>query len=61
MKNIHLKVENGDLIGILVPVGDGKTCLLNSKLNNLDVVNNQSDKKINLWSNCLRKYENFIK
>lgn len=45
MKNIHLKVENGDLIGILVPVGDGKTCLLNSKLNNLDVLNNQSDKK----------------
>ena len=45
MKNIHLKVENGDLIGILVPVGDGKTCLLNSKLNNLDILNNQSDKK----------------
>ena len=45
MKNIQIKVENGDLIGILVPVGDGKTCLLNSKLNNLDVLNNQSDKK----------------
>ena len=48
LKNINLKVEKGDLIGIVGPVGAGKTCLLNAILNNLDILNNQSDKKIKI-------------
>ena len=38
MKDIKLKVEKGDVIGIVGPIGGGKTCLLNAILNNLDVI-----------------------
>jgi len=38
LKDIKLKVEKGDLIGIVGPIGGGKTCLLNAILNNLDVI-----------------------
>ena len=48
LKDINLKVEKGDLIGIVGQVGSGKTCLLNAILNNLDVINNQQDKKIKI-------------
>ena len=48
LKDINLKVEKGDLIGIVGLVGAGKTCLLNAILNNLDVLNNQHDRKIKI-------------
>ena len=48
LKEISLKVEKGDLIGIVGPVGAGKTCLLNAILNNLDVINNPTNKKIKI-------------
>ena len=46
LSGINLKVEKGDLIGIVGPVGAGKTCLLNAILNNLDVLNNPTGKII---------------
>ena len=45
LKDIKLTIEKGDLIGIVGPIGAGKTCLLNAILNNLDVLNNESQKK----------------
>ena len=48
LKDIKLTVEKGDLIGIVGQIGAGKTCLLNAILNNLDVLNNPSDKKIKI-------------
>ena len=48
LEGIKLKVEKGDLIGIVGPVGAGKTCLLNAILNNLDVINNPLGKKIKI-------------
>ena len=48
LTEISLKVEKGDLIGIVGPVGAGKTCLLNAILNNLDVINNPSGNKIKI-------------
>ena len=48
LKDIKLTVEKGDLIGIVGPIGAGKTCLLNAILNNLDVLNNPSSKKIKI-------------
>ena len=48
LKNIDLKVEKGDLIGIVGPVGAGKTCLLNAILNNLDVLKNPTSQKIKI-------------
>ena len=48
LKDISLKVEKGDLIGIVGPVGAGKTCLLNAILNNLDVLKNPEGKKIKI-------------
>ena len=46
LSGINLKVEKGDLIGIVGSIGAGKTCLLNAILNNLDVLNNPTGKKI---------------
>ncbi len=46
LKGISLKIEKGDLIGIVGEIGSGKTCLLNAILNNLDVLNTQKGKKI---------------
>ena len=48
LSEINLKVEKGDLIGIVGQVGAGKTCLLNAILNNLDVLNNETGKKIKI-------------
>ena len=48
LKDIKITVEKGDLIGIVGPIGAGKTCLLNAILNNLDVLNNPSSKKIKI-------------
>ena len=48
LKNINLKIEKGDLIGIVGPVGAGKSCLLNAILNNLDALNNTTGKKIKI-------------
>ena len=48
LKDIKLTIEKGDLIGIVGPIGAGKTCLLNAILNNLDVLNNESQKKIKI-------------
>ena len=44
LKDIKLSIEKGDLIGIVGPIGAGKTCLLNAILNNLDVLNNTESK-----------------
>ena len=46
LSNITLKVESGDLIGIVGETGSGKTCLLNAILNNLDILNFSDDSKI---------------
>ena len=46
LSNITLKVEYGDLIGIVGEIGSGKTCLLNAILNNLDILNNSNTSKI---------------
>jgi len=48
LKDIKLNIERGDLIGIVGPIGAGKTCLLNAILNNLDVLNNPDSKKIKI-------------
>ena len=48
LKDVKLTIEKGDLIGIVGPIGAGKTCLLNAILNNLDVLNNTSNKKIKI-------------
>ena len=48
LSGIDLKIEKGDLIGIVGSVGAGKTCLLNAILNNLDVLNNPTGKKIKI-------------
>ena len=36
------------MIGIVGPIGAGKTCLLNAILNNLDILNNPDFKKIKI-------------
>ena len=46
LSNITLKVEYGDLIGIIGDIGSGKTCLLNAILNNLDILNYSNTSKI---------------
>ena len=48
LTEITLKVEKGDLIGIVGPIGAGKTCLLNAILNNLDVIKNPVGNKIKI-------------
>ena len=44
--NITLKVEYGDLLGIIGLNGSGKSCLLNAILNNLDILNFSENSKI---------------
>ena len=46
LKDINLKIKKGELIGIIGEIGSGKTCLFNAILNNLDILNNESNKKI---------------
>ena len=46
LSNITLKVEYGDLIGIIGETGSGKTCLLNAILNNLDILHFSDNSKI---------------
>ena len=46
LKEINLKVKKGELIGIIGEIGSGKTCLFNAILNNLDILNNELNKKI---------------
>ena len=48
LSGINLKIEKGDLIGIVGSIGAGKTCLLNAILNNLDVLNNPTGTKIKI-------------
>ena len=45
LNNINLKVKKGEFIIILGTTGSGKTCLINSILNNFEILNN-SDKNI---------------
>ena len=49
LKNISLKIKKGNLIGVFGEVGSGKTLLLNSFLNNLDVLNKQYKGNIHLY------------
>ena len=46
LKEINLKIKKGELIGIIGEIGSGKTCLFNAILNNLDILNNKSNKRI---------------
>ena len=46
LKEINLKIYKGNLIGIIGEFGSGKTCLFNAILNNLDILNNDTNKKI---------------
>ena len=46
LKEINLKINKGELIGIIGEIGSGKTCLFNAILNNLDILNNKLNKKI---------------
>ena len=47
LTNITFKIKKGEHIGIIGEVGSGKTCLLNSIINNLAVLNKE-DKKGNI-------------
>ena len=42
LTNINFKIKKGEHIGIIGEVGSGKTCLLNSIINNLEVLNKES-------------------
>ena len=46
LKNINLKIEKGELIGVVGEVGSGKSCLLNAILNNLSVYSKYPNKNI---------------
>ena len=48
LKEINLKIYKGNLIGIIGEFGSGKSCLFNAILNNLDILNNDDNKKIYL-------------
>ena len=48
LKEINLKIYKGNLIGIIGEFGSGKSCLFNAILNNLDILNNEQNKKIYL-------------
>ena len=39
LKGINFKIKKGEHIGIIGEVGSGKTCLLNSIINNLEILN----------------------
>ena len=47
LQNITFKIKKGEHVGIIGEVGSGKTCLLNSIINNLAVLNKE-DKKGNI-------------
>ena len=47
LKNITLEIKIGELVAIIGEIGSGKTLLLNSILNNLDIINS-SKKNINI-------------
>ena len=42
LTNINFKIKKGEHIGIIGEVGSGKTCLLNSIINNLAVLNSEN-------------------
>ena len=50
LKNINLEIKTGELVAIIGEIGSGKTLLLNSILNNLDIISpkNISKKNINI-------------
>ena len=43
LKGINFKIKKGEHIGIIGEVGSGKTCLLNSIINNLSVINKKEE------------------
>ena len=47
LKGIDFKIKKGEHIGIIGEVGSGKTCLLNSIINNLEILN-KKDKNENI-------------
>ena len=48
LKGINLRIKKGEHIGIIGEVGSGKTCLLNSIINNLAVLNKKNDEGGNI-------------
>ena len=48
LKGINLKIKKGEHIGIIGEVGSGKTCLLNSIINNLAVLNKKDNEGGNI-------------
>ena len=52
MKELDLTIKKGDLVTILGETGSGKTCLINSLLRNLELLNrNSPDKSYYIFSN----------
>ena len=52
LKGLDLSINKGDLVTILGETGSGKTCLINSILRNLELINeNSPDKKYYIFSN----------
>ncbi|MCQ2817998.1 MAG: ATP-binding cassette domain-containing protein [archaeon] len=47
LNNISLEIKEGEFIGILGKTGSGKTCLINSILNNYEIFSKNSDPIIN--------------
>ena len=43
LTNINFKIKKGEHVGIIGEVGSGKTCLLNSIINNLAVLNSENE------------------
>ena len=52
LKNLNFNVDKGELVTIIGETGSGKTCLINSILSNLELINNDSpDKNYYIFSN----------
>ena len=52
LKEIDLSINKGDLVSIIGETGSGKTCLINSILKNLELLNeNNPEKKYYIFSN----------